>query len=197
MTADRRKTCRRFDVPGDAHCLTFSCFGRLPLFARERSCTWMLRALELGRARQLYDLWAYVVMPEHVHIVLLPHPDVRIQSILTTLKQSVAKRALLWLQREAPDFLPRLEDPQPNGQRCYRFWLRGGGYDRNLRTVADIHQKIDYVHANPVRRELVASPGDWPWSSYRAWQTSEDLPIAIDRFSLPHLNQGSSNWHGG
>jgi putative transposase len=66
-----------------------------------------------------------------------------------------------------------------------------------LRSVADIHQKIAYVHANPVRRGLVECPEDWPWSSGRAWQTGEDHPIAIDRGSLPTLQEGSSHWHGG
>jgi putative transposase len=165
---------KRFDGFGDAHCLTFSCFRRLPLFSRERSCRWMLKALELGRTRQLYELWAYVIMPEHIHVVLLPRQNVRIASILTTVKQSVAKRAILWLQREAPEFLSRLEDCQPNGDRHHRFWLRGGGYDRNLRTASDVHEKIEYIHANPVRRGLVDSPEQWPWSSARAWQTGKD-----------------------
>jgi putative transposase len=157
----------------------------------------MVQALELGRTRQQYDLWAYVVMPEHVHVVLLPHEAVGIASILTTIKQSVAKRALLWLGREAPNFLTRLEDRQPNGQRNYRFWQRGGGYDRNLRTVADIHQKIEYVHANPVRRGLVDSPDAWPWSSYNAWQTGEDRPIPVDRNSLPFVNESLPSWRSG
>ncbi|HLA84785.1 MAG TPA: transposase [Thermoguttaceae bacterium] len=147
----------------------------------------MLDALDLGRRRSEYDLWAYVVMPEHVHVVLFPRPDVKISEILTTLKQSVAKRAISWLKKNAVDFLPRLEDLQPNGRRHYRFWQRGGGYDRNLRTVADIYEKIEYVHNNPVRRGLTKSAIDWAWSSCRAWETGVDEPISIDRGSLPTL----------
>jgi putative transposase len=106
------------------------------------------------------------------------------------LKQSVAKRALLWIEHHAPQFLPRLEDLQPNGKQSYRFWQRGGGYDRNLRSVADIYEKIEYVHANPVRRGLVESPEAWRWSSCPAWQTGKDEPIAVDRGSLPPLMPG-------
>jgi putative transposase len=96
-----RKRCRRYDNEGDAHCLTFSCFQRLPLLTKPRSCQWVLDALALGRERGQFDLWAYVIMPEHVHLVLWPHPSVRISQILTTLKQSVSKRALLWLEKNA------------------------------------------------------------------------------------------------
>ena len=187
MTEAHRKRCKRYDVEGDAHCLTFSCFRRLPMFSRERSCRWMLQALQLGRAQGKYDLWAYVIMPEHVHAVLWPHSGVKISQILTTLKQSVSKRAILWLRGHAPGFLDRLKDVQPNGTSAYRFWQRGGGYDRNLRTVADIHQKIGYVHGNPVRRGLVPTAKAWPWSSCRAWQSGRDVPIAVDRASLPAL----------
>jgi putative transposase len=184
-----RKRCKRYDVDGDAHHLTFSCFQRIPLFSRDRTCRWMLQALELGRANGEYDLWAYVIMPEHVHVVVWPHPGVRVKHVLTTLKQSVSKRAIVWLRENAPQFLIRLEDVQPNGKRTHRFWQRGGGYDRNLRTVADIHEKIEYVHANPVRRGLADSPGAWRWSSCHAWLSGKDEPIAIDRGSVPSLEE--------
>jgi putative transposase len=147
----------------------------------------MVDALRLGRAKGLYDLWAYVLMPEHVHLVVWPHHEVTIADVLKTVKQSVSKRALLWLQDNDPIFVQRLEDVQPNGRRSLRFWQRGGGYDRNLRSVADVHEKINYVHENPVRRRLVSEPALWPWSSYLAWTTGEDKPIAIDRESVPVL----------
>jgi putative transposase len=189
MNAGHRKQCKRYDIEGDAHCLTFSCYRRLPLFQKERSCRWMLDALKLGRDQGKFHLWAYVIMPEHVHIVLLPQPDFKISEILTTLKQSVSKRALIWIQRYSRDFLPQLEDLQPNGKRAHRFWQRGGGYDRNLRTLADIYEKIEYVHNNPVRRGLTKYARDWPWSSCQAWETGVEMPIAINRQSLPPLTQ--------
>jgi putative transposase len=123
-------------------------------------------------------------MPDHVHVVLLPRPDIRISQILTTIKSSVSKRALIVAKSSKPVFLEHMEDAQPNGGRHYRFWQRGGGYDRNLRSLEDVRQKIRYIHANPVRRGLVDSPEKWYWSSYHAWETGEDVPIPIDRESL-------------
>jgi putative transposase len=182
-----RKLCKRYDIDGDAHHLTFSCYHRLPLLSKDRSCHWVLQALQLGRERGQFHLWAFVIMPEHVHLVLHPQNGAKISQILTTLKQSVSKRALLWLGQNAPQFLSQLADVQPNGQRSHRFWQRGGGYDRNLRSVTNIYEKIEYIHANPVRRGLVDGPQAWPWSSFRAWETGGDEPIVIDRDSLPPL----------
>jgi putative transposase len=177
MAFNPRKRCKRYDIEGDAHCLTFSCYWRLPLFSRKRSCRWMCDALEMGFDKGFYDLWAYVIMPEHVHVVLLPHSGVKIARILTMLKQSVSKRAILWLEEHAKDFLNQLVDRQPNGKQAYRFWQRGGGYDRNLRTISDIYEKIAYVHGTPVKRGLTLAAQDWPGSSCRAWETGVDKPI--------------------
>ena len=187
MPIHHRKRCKRYDNENDAHCLTFSCFRRLPLLGRERSRGWMLDSLRLGQKQKKYDLWAYVIMPEHVHVVLLPHPGVKISQILSTLKQPVSKIAILWLKENSPHFLSRIEDVQPNGRRSHRFWQRGGGYDRNLRSLADVYEKIDYIHNNPVRRGLIDKADTWIWSSCRAWETGVEEPLALDRDSLPTL----------
>ena len=70
MPDTHRKTCKRFDIDGDAHTLTFSCFHRLPLLSKPRSCQWVIDSLQRGRELGQYDLWAFVIMPEHVHVVL-------------------------------------------------------------------------------------------------------------------------------
>jgi putative transposase len=126
-------------------------------------------------------------MPEHVHIVMRPKQDVKVAQILSTVKQSVSKKALRYLAETSPDFLAMLEDVRPSGRRSYRFWQRGGGYDRNLRSLRDVYEKIEYVHNNPVRRGLATSPESWNWSSARAWATGENEPLEIDRDRLPSL----------
>jgi len=191
MEPYHRKTCKRYDIEGQAHCLTFSCFRRQPFLSRPRCCQWLAEAIEAGRTSRLYDLLGFVFMPEHVHVVVLPRPEVRISRILVAMKAPVAKRAVLWIRANAPDSLMSMEDRQPNGQCHYRFWQRGGGYDRNLRTTEDVREKIRYIHANPIRRGLVATADDWHWSSYRAWQTGEDVPIPIDREVLIRLRKYS------
>ena len=88
------------------------------------------------------------------------------------------------LQRHAPDFLPQMEQRRPGGRVSHRFWLPGGGYDRNLRSARDVHEKIRYLHGNPLRRGLVERLEDWPWSSRHAHETGEGSPIAVDVESI-------------
>ena len=129
-----RKRCKRWDCPWDVHCLTFSCFKRQPFLTREWPCRWFLDSLQCARVKHPFDLWAYVIMPEHVHLLIWPHEGVRVSPILQSLKQPVTQRAIHWLQKYDPRTLDRPLDAQPNGNRADRFWQRGGGYDRNMRS---------------------------------------------------------------
>ncbi len=183
----QRKTRQRYDTRGDAHFLTFSCFRRLPLLNRDRTRLWLVEAIDLGRQTAPFDLWAFVIMPEQAHLVIRPHEDVRISMMLKTIKQSVARKAIRWLHQSAPDFLTKLERVSQDGTRRCRFWQRGGGYDRNLRSVRDVHEKIQYVNDNPVRRGLVKNVEDWAWSSASAWLQQTDQPLRMDRDTLPPL----------
>lgn len=181
-----RKTCRRYNIPQHAHFLTFSCFRRRPFLSRDRSRGWMVNGVRLACERHRVDLWAWVIMPEHVHLLVFPRErEYSISGFLATMKQSVAKRAAAHVRAEAPAFVPQMTDRQPNGRATLRFWQRGGGYDQNLWSADKVWEKIDYIHANPVRRKLVARPEDWPWSSHGDYAGTREGPLPINRQFLP------------
>jgi len=187
MSTPHRKRVRTYNIPGHAHELTFSCFQRLPLLSKDRTCRWFVDAMESARRELKLSLWAYVIMPEHVHIVLCPREAAyEVRLIRTALKVPVARKALKFLRQSAPSFLERLKDLQPNGKFSYRFWQRGGGYDRNATEPATLLHMIEYIHNNPVRRGLVPSPTDWIWSSARFYAGCPDVPIRMD--PLPCLD---------
>ena len=175
------------DVQWDAHFLTFSCFQQQQFFTGQLAGRWFLDNLLLVKEKCPFDLWGYVLMPEHVHLLILPHDGITISSILAKVKEPVTRRAIRWVEKNAPEFLRRMEDRRPGGRITRRFWQRGGGYDRNMRSTRDIHEKLKYIHENPVRRGLVDRPEDYSWSSARAWQSGIDKPIPIDRESFPAL----------
>ncbi|MHC4563398.1 MAG: REP-associated tyrosine transposase [Planctomycetota bacterium] len=176
---------KSWDVDWDVHCLTFSTFERQPLFLEGRPPRLFLELLAKARERCPFRLFAYVVMPEHVHLVLQPLPQVAMRRVLWHLKRPMTAQVLAWARRERPDLLPKLADIQPSGKTTQRFWLRGGGYDRNLRSASDVHEKILYIHENPVRRGLVARTEDWPFSSAAEWITGHKGPVPIDWDTLP------------
>ena len=182
----KRKSCRRYNDVGHAHSLTFSCFKRQPLLSKARTRHWLVRALDDARQALHFDLWAYVIMPEHCHALLWPREEeYSISQILFAIKMPVARLAMDWLKSNAPERIQILRDEQPGGKVSYRFWQRGGGYDRNLTEPATIHRTIEYIHNNPVRRGLVQYAEDWPWSSAGFYAGQEDAKLRMDLSSLP------------
>lgn len=183
------RTNERWERRGEARLLTFSCEQRLALFGRESIREAFVDALGATRDRHRFRLMAYVVMPDHVHLIILPRPVVAIdagrvfasststvEDILWGLKKPFSQRVLSrWRRLKAP-ILPRLL--QSDG--TYRFWLPGGGHDRNLMSEEALWDSIRYVNLNPVRRELVERAIDWPWSSARWYDGQTDVPLDMD-----------------
>ena len=183
---NNRKQCKRINEPGNAHCLTFTCFRNRQWLVSDRSCQWMADAINRTGAKHQLDIWAYVIMPEHVHLLFLPREsDYSIGRILTTMKQSVSNRVLQTVRKTHPEFLENMADVQPNGNVSYRFWQRGGGYDRNLYERKSILAEVDYIHANPVRRKLCDRPTDWYWSSAGDHAEVRTGPVTLNLDSIP------------
>jgi len=182
------KTCRRYNEAGHAHALTFSCYQQRRFLARDRARRWFIGALKLARVKHNFALWAYVVMPEHVHLVIFPRKNsYSISDILTDIKQPVTRRATRYLRDHSPQYLGAIRSHKPGGKVVHRFWQRGGGYDRNLFDPEAVHAEIDYIHANPVRRGLIERPEDWAWSSAGYYRGRADCLLVPDVEDLPSL----------
>ena len=127
MSPSSYKTRRTWNEPGHAHFLTYSCRQRLPLLNRDRTRRWVIEALASVRERFHVALWAYVVMPEHVHVLLRPRTmEYGVSRILVALKQPVAKAAHRWLEEHRRlDWIERLSVTYPS-RRVFRFWQSGG-----------------------------------------------------------------------
>ncbi|TWT44840.1 Transposase IS200 like protein [Phycisphaerae bacterium RAS1] len=162
------KTRRTWNEPGHAHELTFCCYRRYPFLRADRTRQWFLNALQMARRRFPLELWAYVIMPEHVHLLLWPtSADVDIGAVRKAVKLAVSRRAIAHIREYHPEWLERLRVTWPDGRVEHHFWQAGGGYDRNLLREDAVWAAIDYIHANPVRRGLCRIPEDWEWSSAR------------------------------
>jgi putative transposase len=160
----RRKTCQRFNEQWHAHSLTFSCFHGLALFESDETKWLMVRALDRARVSQEFDLWAYVIVPTHVHVLVFPRRDeYSIASILAAIKRPVSYHG-----------------GKAGRQDREHFWQPGGGYDRNLWKAETIHREIEYLHNNPVRKGLCERAEDWVFSSAGFWSGKRDVPLKMD-----------------
>lgn len=171
---------KHFNLEAQAHELTFSCYMGLPLLLNDRARAWFIESVEAARSKRDFSVFAFVVMPEHIHIIIQPkHPVYDISWFLKSMKQPVSRKASCWLKRHDRKEYDRLTFSHRDGSQEFRFWQAGGGYDRNIVHRTTLLHMIDYVHRNPVRRGLVEKPIDWKWSSASWYETGECI-LGID-----------------
>lgn len=179
-----RKQCRRYNIPGHAHELTFCCYQRRAFLKSKRTCQYLAEAIIRAKGIHQFDLWSYVFMPEHVHLLIWARKEsYSISEILLSIKQSVSRRALIYLRNNNLNGLRLLATGQKHTP--YRFWLDGGGYDRNITRGSTLIDVVRYIHNNPIRRGLVSRSEDWSWSSAREWNGLGTGVISVDTDSFP------------
>jgi putative transposase len=166
-----------WNIPGDAHELTFSCYRRQMLMDDDALKERFVQHLFSVKQDLGLELLAFVVMPNHCHILLWSEA-LEVSQVLSKMKGPFAFQVLReW--KEVAD--PRLELCRVK-ERDFRFWQHGGGYDRNFNQSQSVRNSINYIHQNPVKSGFVESASDWRWSSARAyegeqWEEMVDLWI--------------------
>ncbi|MDE1177052.1 MAG: transposase [Edaphobacter sp.] len=148
---------KRYQDEGDDHFITFSCYNREPYLKTPSARDTFLHSLELTRTRYNFEVLGYVVMPEHVHLLIGEPPDVPLSKALQALKLSASKRLT----------------QRPFWQTRY--------YDFNVFTRDKRVEKLKYMHHNPVARKLVVKPEDWPWSTCRHYHLNEPASVKVTK----------------
>jgi len=149
---------KRYQTAHSLHFITFSCYRRLPLLEAPAAKETVEVLLEQVRARHQARIYAYVLMPEHVHLLVNEPPRILLAQFLKAIKQTASRKL--------------------RGSRK-KFW-QNRYYDSNVRGEKARSAVIRYIHRNPVTRGLVAKPEDWHWSSFLHYATGLKGTIEIE-----------------
>jgi putative transposase len=152
---------KRYQSTGDLHFITFSCYQRRPYLASAQASSLFEQSLERTRSRYRFCVIGYVIMPEHVHLLLSEPALTPLATALHALKLSVSKRSTQ-----------------------HPFWAHRY-YDFNVFTTRKQMEKLRYLHRNPVSRGIVARPEDWQWSSFRHYATGIRGIVEISSYWMP------------
>ena len=152
-----------------------SCVLRDPLMAE------MVQSTILFFDHQRYRLFAWVVMPNHVHVLFQPMAGWTLAQIVTSWKSFTGRRISAFggpgnatLQRGSHVTPARLEPGVPGERIWHReYW------DRYIRDEVHFRQTLDYIHANPVKAGLVTRAEEWRWSSAQSY--AQENPPGIAR----------------
>ena len=150
---------KRFQEARCLHFITFSCHNREPLLGTAEARDIFERTLEQVRCWYGFYVRGYVVMPEHVHLLISEPERGKLSTVIQMLKQNVARE---------------LRMPEGNP-----FWLERY-YDFNVWSEGKRVEKLRYIHRNPVKRGLVERPEDWKWSSFVHYATGAEGVVEIE-----------------
>jgi len=190
---EHRKKVKHYEQHRTVHELTFSCYRRRPLLTNDPWRRLLAESISSATERHGFHLLAFVFMPEHVHLLVLPaRADSRLASLLTAIKRPCSFRIKQLLLANNSPLLEKLTIRQRPGVETFRYWQEGPGYDRNLMSASAIAAAIEYIHLNPVRRGLCDRASQWKWSSAKYYESpaedpDPDLP-RIDRLSYQLLD---------
>ena len=162
---------KRFQQSAQSHFVTFTCYHRRRGFDSPAVYDLFLQVLEDMRCRFALSVYGYVVMPEHVHLLLSEPRRGLLADAIHYLKLSFAKR--LAAQVRAPVVGANL------GHASGVFWQKRY-YDRNVRDEREFVEKLRFIHRNPVKAGLCELPEDWPWSSFRHYARREKGVVEIE-----------------
>ena len=160
----------RYQNQGCLHFITFSCYRRLPLLdslaAKETF------EAELERVRAWYGCYitGYVVMPEHVHLLISEPERSKLSVVIQMIKQITSQKL--------------------RAQHLRRFW-QVRYYDFPVWSEAKRIEKLRYIHRNPVKRGLVERPEDWKWSSFVHYATGRE---GLSKSNRNGWRGGESRW---
>jgi len=174
---------RHFDNDGTARFITFCTRNRFPIFVNDILRSILADAIDRMRIRTGFRLLGYVIMPEHVHLIIVPAGDMKIGSVIGEIKRISAKRILQLIKEGYSDLAGKLTITD-HGRKKFALW-QPRCYDHNCRTTKSILDKLTYCHNNPVKRGLVGSPGEWRWSSHNYYSGMRNILIEIDGSVCP------------
>jgi len=159
-------------------------------------CDLLLSVLERVRRRYRFVVVGYVVMLEHVHLLVSEPQREMLSTVVQALKLGFVRSLdgtgvpgsretdTIPMSRKTGETLRRAQGrlwgtPRSFSDSKNRFW-QARFYDFNVWTEKKRIEKLRYIHRNPVKRGLVASPEQWPWRSFRWYWCGEKGPVKIN-----------------
>jgi len=168
---------KRYYGKGHLHFITFSCYRRLPLLKTVRARDIFVQELGKVRDETEFHLIGYVVMPEHVHLLMSEPKHGTPSTVLQKLKLRVSRK-MRKRRKFAGAGQLRLPFEEVGGSPR-AFW-QPRFYDFNVYTKGKKTEKLNYMHANPVTRRLVKHAKEWPWSSWSFYAQGEPGLVRTD-----------------
>jgi putative transposase len=167
--------------PTHLYFITATVMGWKPLFAQPDYAAIVLGSLDWHRRAGRWELFAYVVMPTHVHAIIKPGESLTISDLLRSFGSFTAHAILRQLKGEQHHLLSFFAQRQDRDRsKEYQIWQPIQA--KNIETEAFLREKLEYLHNNPVAKHwrLAATPADYAYSSACYYEREATPPVEVD-----------------
>jgi REP element-mobilizing transposase RayT len=168
-------------LEGYIYYLTIITQNRLNLFVRPGFVIPIYDSLNFYRHKQTFKIVGYVIMPDHLHLLIWPYGKATIADIMRDFKKFTAVRLIRQAQVEQNhEWLAQFQKAgEVTGRSNNKVW-QDDYWDKMVFTEKSLRQKLNYIHRNPVRAGLVDDIEDYPYSSYRNYVHDDHSLIEVD-----------------
>jgi putative transposase len=145
--------------------ITSTIINRIKIFSLDGFPEIIIDELKFRRDKQQLKLYGYAIMPDHIHLIISSED---IPKVMRSIKSFTAKKILDKLkEKNIITILNELKSIKPEfkTQSEYQVWQEGF-HPKMITSVKEYGQKMDYIHNNPVAKELAELPEQWKYSSY-------------------------------
>ncbi len=155
---------RRYYEEGSAYFITTVKEKRRVIFNDPWACDLFISVLTYNKFVCGYEVYGFVLMPDHVHVVLRPRGEMNISEIMKRVKGNFSR------------FYNQVTG------LSQRVW-ESGFYDEGIRDQKQLMGTLEYMHNNPLRKGLVMNVGKYRYSSYRFYaMDGKEFGVLVDRW---------------
>lgn len=165
------------DIDGEVYLITTKIINNKKIFANKEYCQILLKNIDYYRKKLKFRLYAYCIIPWHLHLLILPRRGISISKIMQLIKYRAA--------RDIRKYNHNLRSREPGSRlpSSGTIWQKSF-HDRIIRSDQELDNKIDYINYNAVKHRIVDDPIDWPYSSFHNhYETGKEL-IKIDPIEI-------------
>jgi len=170
-----------FEAHGEVHFITSTVVGFINVFDHAPACEIFVECLRFCQARGDFTLLAWVLMPNHFHLVAKRAENKSISEVIGGLKRYTARQiGQLRAGREMRQTLDRVRRAasRESGKGTAIWKPRFDSFV--ITSEGALRQKIEYIHSNPVRKGMVMEPWQWRYSSASAYTGNDGIGVPVD-----------------
>ena len=172
----------RIRIAGSVYYITSVVYNRLPIFVQPSFIIPLIDSFNFYRYQYSFKLLGFVIMPDHIHLLIWPEHDEKVSDFMRDFKRFTSGRITRQARLEGKaEWLKAFEQAGNETDRAeYKVW-QDSFWEQTIFSDKFLREKLNYIHANPIRAGLVEDPAAYAYSSYRNYELEDETFIEIDK----------------